>query len=222
MQGARLAWLNYDTQRECTHKRSDLFDNPPPQRIVDFLIASAGIHDPRTAQALASCSSEQFVDKHGILLRSGERQKDVWVLVDGIFRTSLIDISGRDITDCLISKIGMVIAPCADLASPSMVQVEALQPSTILAIPIEIIEAMLTQDHSFVLDYIKILTMAWQMHWDIKRAISQKTARERYQWFLKAYPGVIDLIPHRYIASYLGMTPITLSRVRNDNQVRLF
>ena len=60
------------------------------------------------------------------------------------------------------------------------------------------------------------------MHWDIKRAVSQKTARERYVWFLKAYPGVIDLIPHRYIASYLGMTPITLSRVRNENQASLF
>lgn len=195
---------------------------PPPQRVVDFLSEAVGIHNVHTARIIAASSSEQLVGKNEILLQSGERQQDIWVLIDGIIRTALTDISGRDITDCLIARTGMVIAPCADLKAPSTVQVEALQPSTILTIPIETIESMLTQDLAFALDYIRILTSAWQMHWDIKRAVSQKTARERYVWFLKAYPGVIDLIPHRYIASYLGMTPITLSRVRNENQASLF
>ena len=35
----------------------------------------------------------------------------------------------------------------------------------------------------------------------------QCTAQERYEWFLKKYPGIIDQISHKYIASFLGMNP---------------
>ena len=40
------------------------------------------------------------------------------------------------------------------------------------------------------------------------------TAMERYEWFLNYYPGLIDVVPHKYIASFLDMTPVTLSRLR--------
>ena len=33
--------------------------------------------------------------------------------------------------------------------------------------------------------------------------------------FLKNYPGVIDKISHKYVASYLNMSPVTLSRLIN-------
>ena len=36
----------------------------------------------------------------------------------------------------------------------------------------------------------------------------------RYQWFLKKYPGLIDEVSNKHIASFLGMTPVTLSRLR--------
>ncbi|MEQ2617002.1 hypothetical protein AAAT94_07475 [Intestinimonas aquisgranensis] len=38
---------------------------------------------------------------------------------------------------------------------------------------------------------------------------------ERYQWFLEAYPGLIDQVTHRYVASFLEMSPVTLSRLRS-------
>ena len=37
---------------------------------------------------------------------------------------------------------------------------------------------------------------------------------QRYQWFLSAYPGLIDRVSHKYIASLLNMTPVTLSKIR--------
>ena len=38
--------------------------------------------------------------------------------------------------------------------------------------------------------------------------------KNSYKWFLEEYPGVIDRVPHSRISSFLGMSPITLSRVR--------
>ena len=42
-----------------------------------------------------------------------------------------------------------------------------------------------------------------------------KTAEERYIDFIEEYPKFLQRIPQKYLASYLGVTPISLSRIRN-------
>ena len=42
-----------------------------------------------------------------------------------------------------------------------------------------------------------------------------KTAEERYVEFIEEYPGFLQRIPLKYLASYLGITPVSLSRIRN-------
>ena len=41
------------------------------------------------------------------------------------------------------------------------------------------------------------------------------SAGQRYEQFLKLYPGLINRVPHHYIASYLGVTAESLSRIRS-------
>ena len=41
------------------------------------------------------------------------------------------------------------------------------------------------------------------------------TPRQRYEKLLKESPQIIQRIPQHYIASYLGITPVSLSRIRN-------
>jgi CRP-like cAMP-binding protein len=42
------------------------------------------------------------------------------------------------------------------------------------------------------------------------------TARERYQEFLKIYPSIVQRVPQKMIASYLGITPEALSKIRRE------
>lgn len=44
--------------------------------------------------------------------------------------------------------------------------------------------------------------------------LMQVSAEEKYDQFLKQYPEIENRIPHYHIASYLGITPVTLSRIR--------
>jgi len=44
------------------------------------------------------------------------------------------------------------------------------------------------------------------------------TASERYAELEKKYPGISNRIPLKHIASYLGTTPVSLSRIRSGNQ----
>lgn len=128
--------------------------------IAVFLHREAGITDPHIAEAIASAATARALSKGELILREGQLQNDVSLLVDGAVRTAMLDVAGRDNTDCLITKKGMVIAPCADFTKPSPVHVEALLPSHIISIPLETIGGLLSSNLSFALDYIGILQSA--------------------------------------------------------------
>ena len=59
-----------------------------------------------------------------------------------------------------------------------------------------------------------MLQQALRTHWEIRTMLCQHTAMERYQWFLQTYPALADRVSNKYIASFLGLTPVTLSRLR--------
>ena len=52
----------------------------------------------------------------------------------------------------------------------------------------------------------------------VKRIYSLQhfTAQERYNELLHIYPNLINQVPHHYVASYLGITPESLSRIRKE------
>ena len=62
--------------------------------------------------------------------------------------------------------------------------------------------------------YNAMLRDALKQHWEVKHIVCQHPAMERYLWFCKTYPGLIEQVRNKYIASFLGMSPVTLSRLR--------
>ena len=64
--------------------------------------------------------------------------------------------------------------------------------------------------------YNQNLRWSGEYHMEVKRVICSLPAVERYQWFLRKYPGLVDRIANRHIASFLNMTPVTLSRIRKQ------
>jgi len=47
------------------------------------------------------------------------------------------------------------------------------------------------------------------------RQVISVPAEERYKVFIKQYPGIYEQIPLKHIASYLGISPEFLSKIRN-------
>lgn len=47
-------------------------------------------------------------------------------------------------------------------------------------------------------------------------SLQHDTAQARYEKLLHTYEDLVNLVPHHYIASYLGVTPESLSRIRKD------
>ena len=63
--------------------------------------------------------------------------------------------------------------------------------------------------------YSTLMTESMRLHNRIKNTLCNYSAKEKFDWFLQQYPGLIFDINNRYIASFLNMTPETLSRMKS-------
>ena len=93
-------------------------------------------------------------------------------------------------------------------------QIEALEPTVIYALPKKRLEEVALHNVNIQILYRKILEESLilsQVHADLVRF---ETAYDRYTKMCRLMPQVVLRAPLIYIASYLQMTPETLSRVR--------
>lgn len=183
-------------------------------KIQDFYVDTLGIVDAQLARVLTKNSQIKFIKKGNILQHIGSKSTELYFLVNGLLRGFLLDAKGKEVTDCFIYAHGAPIVSSIDLGEPSLLCIEALEDSELIAISFSVVLPLVCSNLELVTLYNRLLSNSLKMHWENKTALVQYTAAERYQWFLENYPGLIERINHRYIASFLGITPVSLSRVR--------
>ena len=103
---------------------------------------------------------------------------------------------------------------CIKFGEPSFVSIEALTDCELLAIPVFDLMELVNDSPQLLRVYNGLLTNSLRYHWSMKALMYQYTAMERYQWFLKYYPGLIERVSGKHVASLLGMTSVTLSRLK--------
>ena len=102
------------------------------------------------------------------------------------------------------------------LNDAARINLEAISDCIVLKLSVADIQRLIPQFPEMMMIYNRLLEHSLFYHWELKTMMYQCTAQERYEWFLKKYPGIIDQISHKYIASFLGMNPVTLSRLRKQ------
>ena len=123
--------------------------------------------------------------------------------------------NGKLVTEHLASEQNIVM--CIESLfkeEPSHLQMEALEPTIIFELPKHRLEEVALHSVNIQILYRKILEeslITCQIHADLVRF---ESAAERYRRLMIAHPELFLRVPLVYIASYLQMTPETLSRVR--------
>ena len=183
-------------------------------RPEDFYGNILGLTDQKLISEAVKASEFRTLRQGEYLIRQGTVPTQLYFLLEGIVRGFMLDVNGRDITDCICFRRGEPIMPDNDFTQPASITIEALEDCELICIPLAEVEHML-KNYPFLWElYQRFLLHSANMHRELKIATYQYSAVQRYQWFLEKYPGLIDQIPHKYIASLLNMTPVTLSKMR--------
>lgn len=183
-------------------------------QVEEFLVDAVGL-DAGLASLVGPNVRLVNLERGDHLLHVGERQRGVGFLVSGVVRSYTISPEGRDDTDCLVVEPGSILAHCGELDEPSPINIEALAPSSVAMLDMGIVKRLLESDPQASQFYIRALQDSLRVHWEVKAVVTQHDAHDRYLWFVEKYPGLEDRIPDRYIASFLKMTTVTLSRTRS-------
>ncbi len=153
----------------------------------------------------------QFLDQPGFVSQFRN------YIQEGSFRSYFISDEGKEHTvqiameDWFVSDFYSYVT-----RTPATLFVEAMENSVILQMNYDDIEGLCREIHALS-EYFRITTER-AFAFSRMRALSNlsKTAEERYLELLGRYPNMVERVPQKVIASYLGMTPEFLSKIRNN------
>ena len=184
--------------------------------LIDFFQKALGISDETLVQEALRVSETRVLRKGEYLIRQGDVPAHVYFLMQGIVRGVLSDVNGKEITDCLVFKCGAPVMPSSDITQAAPIDIQTLSECEVVRIAVSEINRLLRTYPALEELYRQLIVESARTHWELKIAIYQYNAMERYQWFQQVYPGLSEKISNKYIASFLNMTPVTLSRLKQE------
>lgn len=166
---------------------------------------------------LQSISKRRTVSKGSILIREGQSVNKIYFVTDGCLRSYCIDKNGKEHTLQFAIKNWWISDYIAIHNNESAtLTVECLKESSVIEFNAKKLNGILTLFPEYEPFQRNLLERhVVSLH---KRILNQLqlTASERYDLFLEQYPDIEQYTRNYHIASYLGITQESLSRVRVD------
>jgi CRP-like cAMP-binding protein len=150
-------------------------------------------------------------------VRSGEPTEVVGLVVRGIFRFYYLTYDGKEVTKSFCSEGEFIGAYGALLTHrPSSYTVEALEDCHVITIPFSLLEELSQDSLDWLLVRLRVVEQLYLKKEQRERQLLLYDAMSRYKQFLDAYPTYESRIRKYHIASYLGISPVSLSRIRSQ------
>lgn len=152
------------------------------------------------------------------LLHAGDRWQHLFYIHKGMIRLFYTDLDGREFNKSFFWE-GLCIWPVAlrDRNQEVLFSVAALEESTILACPFDKLFAFLQQKgywEKFALPFAERLV---EQKFLREHDLQLLSATQRYQQLAQTQPQIISRVPDYHLASYFGITNVTLSRIKRAN-----
>ncbi len=173
---------------------------------------------PEAMTALCAISTPIEVRKYADLQPIGHTCRTLYYVVSGALRIYYFK-GPTDITESFEFEQA-VVARAESLFSgrPSRKGIQALEDSRLIAINAVRLFGLYSAHRDLETLFRKIFEQAYVHTIHRLESLQFHTAEERYLHLLEEYPGIVQRVPLKYIASYLGITQVSLSRIRARKQ----
>lgn len=158
----------------------------------------------------------EFV-KNEIILNEGKISNEYFLIKKGLFRSFVIDYKGNEITTDFFSPNDILIEVASlFLRTPSKETIQALTDCEVYNINFNDFQKLYSTIEGFT-EWGRTW-MSQQLFIAKHRAVNMHTqsASQRYLELMNQNPQIIKEVPLKYIATYLGITDTSLSRIRKE------
>lgn len=155
------------------------------------------------------------VSKRKLLLKEGDICEHIYFIRKGIVRGFFRE-GAKDITTWITAENELVSSISTwDIPRPVSENIQVLEDAELYVMTLEALRELLLRYPEFNIVVRKLLQQ-YYADAENRAYIARLTkAENKYHYFLKVHPLLANRVPLKYIASYLGMTLETLSRIRN-------
>lgn len=172
------------------------------------------------AEKLSFCSIQyesRKINKHEFLLQQGEVCHHTFFVEKGLLRMYSIDKNGKEHI-IQFAPENWLIGDRSSLYfnEKSNYYIEAVEDSEVLFLKPDFFSKLLEEFPNTIERNDLIIQKHVKSLQDRINSLLGETAEERYMKFTKMYPDLLLRVPQWMIASYLGITPESLSRVRKE------
>ena len=146
--------------------------------------------------------------KGTIIQQKGELDSKIYVVKKGLLRSYYIDRKGKEHI-FMFAPEGWVIADACSNDHPCELFIDALEDTDYIVLKKDIERDSRPQSFKHLVKRLFVLQQRTLM-------LMSASATERYEHFEVTYPDILQRVPQRMIASYLGVTPEALSKLKRE------
>ncbi len=156
------------------------------------------------------------IEKGEILIREGATNKDIYFIRRGLIRSYYINEKTDEITFQLYPEYHIVTNINTILFNePSKFSYQALEPTKFYKIGYSSFLDVTSKNPQLLeLNRLYLGRRMMKLAYLRVESLVLLSPEERYQKYVEDYPNIINRAPDKYIANVLGITPVSLSRIR--------
>lgn len=186
------------------------------QHFLNKVFEASGITKGELKVIIPKYKEVKFI-KNDYLLKEGQVEKKYWFIESGFVRSYIIDTEGNDITFNLYASGDVVIDyPSIFFFAPTRENIQALTDCVCWEITFEDFQEMFNSITSFREQQRSLLVGSYFALKQHSISLIADQAKDRYLKLLKEKPHIIQNVSLKHIATFLGITDTSLSRIRKE------
>lgn len=170
-----------------------------------------------TVQALLNICTEKHYHKNDLLLESGSMARYYYFIKSGMIGYYTVDEQGNNIYKIFFEENSFVASTAAIIKNePSDFTIIALEDCAVIQYPAKAYRELLEKYHDLALFHMYYLEKNWVVKKEpLEVSLKFETAKKRYLQLLEN-KSLYNRLKQHHIASYLGITPTQLSRIKKE------
>jgi len=186
------------------------------KELFDYILRFGSLN-PQQVALITEKAEELTLRKNEYFSEAGKISNRVGFVLEGVVRVCYYNNKGEEITKYFIEENNLVVdLESFDNRIPSSSYVEALTDCKLIFFSRENWKDLLDTIVGFDAIVRKIISKALLQKVERISPLLSEDGTARYLRFLEIYPTLVNRVPLSYIASYLGVTQSSLSRIRKN------